>query len=91
MENEDRKALKQNVASMPRDNDKEIEIYGGAGEIGINVLKVAHWKNECQSYFNRYFKTSRTIVGPSDRDAIINTLSSVCSESKGRGFVFKLN
>ena len=89
MENEDRKALKQNVASLPRDNDKEIEICGGAGEIGINVLKVAHWKTECQNYFNRYFKTSRTIVGPSDRDAIINTLSSVCSDSKGRGFVFK--
>ena len=29
MGNEDRKVLKQNVASMLRDNEKEIEIHGG--------------------------------------------------------------
>ena len=42
MGNEDKKALKKNVAFMPRDNDKEIEIHGGAGEKGIKVFKVVH-------------------------------------------------
>ena len=79
----------KNVASMPRDNEKRIEIHGGAGEKGIKVFKVALWKSKCQSYFNRYFKTSSIIVLPSDEDIIMNTLQSVCSENKSRGFVFK--
>ena len=89
MGNEDRKALKKNVASMPRDNEKEIEIHGGAGEIGIKVVKVTQWKNKCKSYFNRYYKTSNIIMVPSDQDKIMNTLSFLCSDSKGRGFIFK--
>ena len=89
MDDEDRTILEQNVASMSRDNKKAIEIHGGAGEKGINIFNVAKWKPKCKSYFNRYFKTSPIIVGPSDRDTIMNTLSSVCSDSKSRGFVFK--
>ena len=34
------KSLKQNVASIPRDNDKEIEMPGGAGEKEKNIFKV---------------------------------------------------
>ena len=89
MRNEDRKALKQNVASMPRDNKKELEIHGGGGETGVKVFKMAEWGKKCKSYFNRYFKTSSIILVPSDRDIIMDTLSSMCSDSKGRGFVFK--
>ena len=89
MGNEDVKSLKQNVASIPRDNDKEIEIHGGAGEKGKEVFKVSHWKTKCRNYFNRYFKTSPVIVGPSDNDIIMKTLCFVCSGSKSRGFVFK--
>ena len=44
MGNENVKFLKQSVASIPRDNDKEIEIDGGAGEMGKNIFKVSHWK-----------------------------------------------
>ena len=83
------KSLKQNVASISCNNDKEIEIYGGAGEMGKNIFKVFHWKTQCRNYFNRYFKTSPVIVGPSDRDKIMNTLCSVCAGSESRGFVFK--
>ena len=89
MRNEDRKVLKQSVASMLRDGEKEIEIHGGAGELGIKIFKGEQWKTKCKSYFNRYFKTSSIIVVPSDEDMIMNTLSSVCFDSKGRGFVFK--
>ena len=89
MGNEDRKALKRNVASMHPNNNKEIEINGGAGEIGKKVVKVAQWKTKCKSYFNRYYKTSNIIMVPSDGDTIMNTLSSLSSDSKGRGFVFK--
>ena len=89
MKNDDSKILKQNIASMSRDNQKHIEINGGAGERGLKVLEVAQWKTKCESYFNRYFKTSRIIVGPSDKDKIMSTLSSVCVDSKSRGFVFK--
>ena len=89
MRNENVKFLKQSVASIPRDNDKEIEIDGGAGEMGKNIFKVSHWKTQCRSYFKRYFKSSPVIVGPSDKDKIMNTLCSVCSGSKSRGFVFK--
>ena len=87
--NEDRKMLKQSVASIPRDNEKEIEIHGGAGELGMKVLKGAQWKMKCRKYFNRYFKTSSVIMVPSDGDMIMNTLSSVCCEGEGRRFVFK--
>ena len=89
MGNENVKFLKQSVASIPRDNDKEIEIDGGAGEMGKNIFKVSHWKTQCRSYFKRHFKSSPVIVGPSDKDKIMNTLCSVCSGSKSRGFVFK--
>ena len=89
MRNEDVKSLKQNVASISRDNDKEIEIHGGAGEMGKNIFQVSHWKIQCRNYFNRYFKTSSVIVRPSDRDKIMSTLCSVCSGCKSRGFVFK--
>ena len=74
---------------MSRDNKKDIEIHGGAGEIGINVFKVANWKPKCKDYFNRYFKTLRVIVGPSDKDIFMNTLSSMCGDNNGQGFVFK--
>ena len=40
MGNEDVKSLKQNVASLPRDNDKEIEMPGVAGEKEKNIFKV---------------------------------------------------
>ena len=89
MENEDRKNLKQNVASVSRDDEKEIEIHGGAGKKGIRVLKVGQWKIKCDSYFNRYYKTSNFIVVPSEKDLIMDTLREVCSGSKSRGFVFK--
>ena len=89
MGNENVKILKQSVASIPRDNDKEIEIDGGAGEMGKNIFKVLHWKTQCRSYFKRHFKSLPVIVVPSDKDKIMNTLCSVCSGSKSRGFVFK--
>ena len=89
MGNEDRKALMENVGSIPRDDEKTIEIHGGAGELGKHVLKVAEWKTKCKNYFNRYYKTSNNIMVPSDGDTIMNSLSSVCSENKGRGFVIK--
>ena len=89
MGDEDTKMLKQSVASIPRDNEKEIKIHGGAGELGIKVFKGAQWKMKCKKYFNRYFKTSSVIMVPSDGDIIMNTLSSVCCDSEGRGFVFK--
>ena len=41
MGNEDRKALMENVTSMPRDYEKKVEINGGAGEKGIKVVRVA--------------------------------------------------
>ena len=89
MGNEEVKSLKQNVASIPRNNDKEIEIHGGVGEMGKYIFKVSRWKTQCRNYYNRYFKTSPVIVGPSDRDIIMSTLCSVCTGSKSRGFVFK--
>ena len=89
MGNEDRKVLKQSVFSIPRNTDKEIEIHGGAGELEIKVFKGAQRKIKCKRYFNWYFKTSSIISVPSDGDMIVNTLSSVCSDNKSRGFVFK--
>ena len=54
MVNEDRAALRQTITSMPRENEKEIQMHGGAGETGVKVTKVAQWKAKCKSYFNRY-------------------------------------
>ena len=34
MVNEDRAALRQTITSMPRENEKEIQMHGGAGETG---------------------------------------------------------
>ena len=89
MGNEDRKVLKKNVTSMHHDKEKEIEINGGAGEIGIKVFKASKWKEKCEKYFNRYYKAARIIAVPSDRGRIINAFSFLCSENQGRGFVFK--
>ena len=89
MRDEDRKVLKQSVSSIPRDNKKEIEIHGGASELGVKVFKGAQWKIKCKRYFNRYFKTSGIITVPSDGDMIMDTLSCVCSDNKSREFVFK--
>ena len=89
MGKKDRKILKQNVVSMSRNNEKDVEIYGGAGEMGTNVFKVAKWKLKCKNYFNRYYKTSDVIVGPSGSDRIMKTLNSFCSDSDSRGFIFK--
>lgn len=89
MRHEDRKVLRQNVVSIPRDNEREIEINGGAGELGKIVLKVAQWKNKCKSYFNRYFKTASIILVPSNSDTIMDTLGFLCSDSKSRGSFLK--
>ena len=86
---EDPKVIKENIASLDHDNEKIIEIYGGASELGVKIYKLAHWKTKCKSYFNRYFKTSRIIVMPSGRDKIMDTLTLLCSDNNGRGFVFK--
>ena len=37
MANENRAALRQTITSMPRENEKEIQMHGGAGETGIKV------------------------------------------------------
>ena len=90
MVNEDRMALMDNVASPSRDNEKKIAIQDkGAGNLGTNIFKVGKWKTKCQTYFNRYYKISNIIMVPADGDRIMNTLVSICSESNGRGFVFK--
>ena len=82
MGNVDRKVMKQNVASMPRNTEKEIEIHRGAGELGVKIFKMAHWKTKCKSYFNRYYKTSNVIMVPSDGDKIMNTLIQCASTVK---------
>ena len=89
MENEDRKLLMENVSSIPRDIEKKIEIHGGAGKLGVKVFTGEEWKNKCRQYFNRYFKTSTIVSVPFDGDVIMDTLSSVSSANKSRGFVFK--
>lgn len=90
MGSEDRKLLMENVTSIPRDLKKKIEIYGAAGELGVKVFKGKQWKIKCKQYFNRYFKTSTIIsVGTSDGDIVTDTLSSMSSANKIRGFVFK--
>ena len=89
MGNEDRKVLMENVSAIPRDIEKKIEIHLGAGKLGIKVFKGEQWKIKCKRYFNRHFKTSTIISVPSDEDVIMDTLCSVCSDNKSRGFVFK--
>ena len=74
---------------MPQDKEKNILIHRGAGERGMKVFQTVQWKAKCRSYFNRYYKTSRNIVVPSYGDKIMNALSFLCSETSGRGFVFK--
>ena len=66
-----------------------MEIHEGAGELGVKVFNVEQWKIKCKRYFNRYFKTSTIISVPSDEDMIMDTLSSVFSANKSRGFIFK--
>ena len=87
--NEDRKALMENVTCIFRDEEKKIEIQGGAGKRGMKIVKVAQWKTKCKSYYNRYYKTSKIVSVPSDRDMIMSTLSLLCNDIRSRGFVFK--
>ena len=87
--NENRRTLKYNITSIPGGNKKQIEIIRGAGKIGIEVIKLKDWKNNCNGYFNRYYKSSRFISVSSENGLIVSTLSQVCSEKNSRGFVFK--
>ena len=89
MVNEDRKTLMENVTIIFRNEEKKIEIHGGAGKRGMKIVKVAQWKTKCKSYYNRYYKTSKIVSVPSDRDMIMNTLSLLCNNIRSRGFVFK--
>ena len=89
IENENRKVLKENITSIQCDYEREIEIHRGAGAIRIDVFNIRQWKIKCRNYFNRYYKTSDIIMGPSERDKIMDTLNIVCSENESRGFVFK--
>ena len=89
MGNENRRTLKYNIASIPGGNLKQIEIIRGTGKIGIEVIKLEDWKNNCNEYFNRYYKSSKFISVPSENDLIVSTLCQVCSKKNSRGFVFK--
>ena len=85
MGNENRRTLKYNIASIPSGNKKQIEIIRGAGKIGIELIKLEDWKNNCNKYFNRYDKGSRIISLPSENDLIVSTLRQVCPKKNGRG------
>ena len=89
MVNEDRKTLMENVTFVFRDEEKKIEIHGGAGKRGMQIVKVSQWKTKCKSYYNRYYKTSKIVLVPSNKDMIMNTLSILCNDISSRGFVFK--
>ena len=89
MVNEDRKTLMENVTFVFRDEEKKIEIHGGAGKRGMQIVKVSQWKTKCKSYYNRYYKTSKIVLVPSNKDMIMNTLSNLCNDISSRGFVFK--
>ena len=89
MVNEDRKTLMENVTFVFRDEEKKIEIHGGAGKRGMQIAKVSQWKTKCKSYYNRYYKTSKIVLVPSNKDMIMNTLSILCNDISSRGFVFK--
>ena len=89
MVNEDRKTLMENVTFVFCDEEKKIEIHGGAGKRGMQIVKVSQWKTKCKSYYNRYYKTSKIVLVPSNKDMIMNTLSNLCNDISSRGFVFK--
>ena len=79
-------SFEKSLASVPRDSENKIEIHRSAGELRIKIVKGE--KTKCNSYFNRYFKTSSIIVVPSDEDIIMNTLRSVCFDSIKVGVSF---
>ena len=77
------------ISTMTLDDSKLITIARGAGTKGTEVINLADWEKECKSYFNRYYRTSSVITGPYDADMVMETLSDVCSDKNGQGFVFK--
>ena len=89
MKRENLEALMSDICSLTRDDGKMITILRGAGKKGKEVIRLNDWDKECKSYFSRYYKTSKTIFGPSDADMIMDTLSGICNDNNGRGFVFK--
>lgn len=89
MENENLATMLSSISSMTRDDKKLVTILRGAGKKGKEVISLAQWKTECKSYFNRFYKTSNVITGPSDMDIIMDTLSEVCNDNSCKGFVFK--
>ena len=89
MKRENLETLMSDICSLTRDNSKMITILRGAGKKGKEVIRLIDWNRECKSYFSRYYKTSKTIFGPSNADMIMDTLSEICNDNDGRGFVFK--
>ena len=89
MKRENLETLMSDICSLTRDDSKMITILRGAGKKGKEVIRLIDWNRECKSYFSRYYKTSKTIFGPSDADMIMDTLSGICNDSNGQSFVFK--
>ena len=89
MKEENLEELMKKMWSITPNDSQFMTIVRGAGKRGTEVITLDDWKNECQSYFDRYYKTSNVITGPCDTDMIMDTLSEVCSGNNGRGFVFK--
>lgn len=89
MKEENLEKLMNKMSSITPNDSQFMTIVRGAGKKGTDVIPLTDWKKECQSYFDRYYKTSNVITGPSDTDMIMDTLSEVCSDNNGRGFVFK--
>ena len=82
-------SLMSEISTMTRDDNRLITIVRGAGTKGTEVINLADWEKECKSYFNRYYRASSIITGPYDADISMDTLSDVCSDNNGQGFVFK--
>ena len=89
MERENLEILMSNIISLTRDDNKLMTIQRGAGKKGREVISLGDWKEECRSYFRRYYKTLNIIFGPSDADTIMEILGRVCSNNNDQGFVFK--
>ena len=79
----------RNVNSIKYDWEQIIGVYRGGGGSGIEYIKLSDWENESINYFDRYFQRLSVVTIPSEKDDIMDTLSSWCKDGgrESEGFV----
>lgn len=85
----DPESLMFDMSAITPDDTRMIKFKDVCGKIGTKICTRAKWEEKCRYLYDEKYKDSKGIMIPSGTDKIMRTLSKLCAENQGRGFVFK--